>query len=69
MSDEDEEDEELASEEEWDDCDHQNDGFSATDVDMYFELIAEATEDDLRAILQEEGLPVLPVRTIVLVSA
>jgi hypothetical protein len=38
-------------------------GFSATDVDMYFDVIAEAAEDDLRAILQEEGLPLPPVRT------
>ena len=38
-------------------------GFSAADVDMYFDVIAEAAEDDLRAILQDEGLPLPPVRT------
>lgn len=51
-------------EEQLDDIDTRNDGFSAADVDMYFAVIAEATEDELHAILHDEGLPLSPVRII-----
>ena len=44
--------------------DGSRDGFSAADVDMYFAVIAEATEDELRAILRDEGLPLLHVRAL-----
>ncbi len=60
---EEEDDDDDESEEERHDDLH-SDGFSAADVDMYFAVIAEATEDELRAILDDEGLPFLQVRPL-----
>ena len=52
-----EEEEEEAEEEE-----EVRSGVSASDVEMYLAVIAEATVAELRDILHDEGLTLLPVR-------
>lgn len=56
-----EEDEDTDKESE-DRHDNRSDGFSATEVGLYFEAIAEATVDELLEILHDEGL--VSVRTL-----